>query len=259
MEEKNKNKGLIIALIIFIAISLGLGGYICFDKFINTKGNNANVKNPENENTNSQNTENNKKSENENNDAQNVEINLTSEQAFKLIESKRKSLKYDTWSTLNAKVLKKGDNNYYWITYTDANVDGYNSSLGVIFHYENGKWNFELPGFSGTTEDAMAKYNFVDVSSSEYFELNDDLAYVLIEGKRKELGYNTWSTASTKVLKKGDNNYYWVTYTEKNNDGYDAPLGVIFHYENGNWNFELPGFSGTTEDAMAKYNFVDVE
>ena len=176
-----------------------------------------------------------------------------------MIESKRKSLNYDTWSTVSAKVLMKGDNNYYWVTYTDANIDGYYSSqLGVIFHYENGEWKFEIPGFSGTTEDEIAKYNFVDINSSEYFELNDNLAFTLIEGKRRELGYNTWTTGSAKVIKKGDNNYYWVTYTEKNNNGYDSTLGVIFHYENGKWKFEIPGFSGTTEDEMTKYNFVDI-
>ena len=254
MEEKNNNNGLVIALIIFIVISLVLGGYICFDKFIKNKDNNTNITN-----SNNSNTENVTSTENENNDSQNVQANLTSEQAFNLIESKRKDLKYDTWSTLNAKVIKKGNNNYYWVTYTEANSDGYDSTLGVIFHYENGKWEFSIPGFSGTTEDDMAKYNFVDVNSPEYFELNNVLAYTLIEGKRRELGYNTWTTGSVKVIKKGDNNYYWVTYTEKNNDGYDSTLGVIFHYENGKWEFSIPGFSGTTEDDMAKYNFVDVE
>ena len=254
MEEKNNNNGLVIALIIFIVISLVLGGYICFDKFIKNKDNNTNITN-----SNNSNTENVTSTEKENNDSQSVQTNLTSEQAFKLIESKRKDLKYDTWSTLNAKVIKKGNNNYYWVTYTEANIDGYDSTLGVIFHYENDKWEFSIPGFSGTTEDDMAKYNFVDVNSPEYFELNNDLAYTLIEGKRRELGYNTWTTGSAKVIKKGDNNYYWVTYTEKNNDGYDSTLGVIFHYENGKWEFSIPGFSGTTEDAMAKYNFVDVE
>jgi hypothetical protein len=254
MEEKNRRKGLIVALIIFIVISLVLGGYICFDKFIKNKNSNTNIPN-----SNNANAENVTSFENENNDSEGAQVNLTSEQAFKLIESKRKSLKYDTWSTLDAKVIKKGDNNYYLVTYTEANIDGYYSTVGVIFHYENGQWEFSIPGFSGTTEDAMAKYNFVDVNGSEYFELNNDLAYTLIEGKRRELGYDTWSTLDAKVIKKGDNNYYLVTYTEANIDGYYSTVGVIFHYENGQWEFSIPGFSGTTEDAMAKYNFVDVE
>ena len=74
----------------------------------------------------------------------------------------------------------------------------------------------------------MAKYNFVDVNSPEYFELNNDLAYTLIEGKRRELGYNTWTTGSAKVIKKGDNNYYWVTYTEKNNDIHQKANVIIY-------------------------------
>ena len=155
MEEKSKNNGLIIALIIFIVISLALGGFIIYDKVLN-KNNNSHS----NEVIGNGNTSTNNKT----NEIQNTETNLTSEQAFKMIESKRKNLNYDTWSTLNAKVIKTGDNNYYWVTYTDANIDGYyDISLGVIFHYENGEWEFEIPGFSGTTEDAMSKYNFVDV------------------------------------------------------------------------------------------------
>ena len=244
MEEKNKNNGLIIALIVFIVISLILGGFIIYDKVLNKDNNNEVTENENSSTTNNDKTDN----------AQNSEINLTSEEAFKLIESKRKSLKYDTWSTLNAKVLYKGDNNYYWVTYTEANVDGYKSSLGVIFHYENGEWNFELPGFSAHGD--LSQYNFVEVNNSEYFELNDDLAFALIEGKRRSLGYNTWTTGSAKVIKKGDNNYYWITYIEKNNDGYESSLGVIVHYENGEWNFELPGFSAHGD--LSQYNFVDI-
>ena len=62
MEEKNNNKGLVIALIIFIVISLVLGGYICFDKFIKNKDNNTNITNSNNSNTeNVTSTENEKK------------------------------------------------------------------------------------------------------------------------------------------------------------------------------------------------------
>ena len=35
MEGKSKNTGLIIVLVIFIMISLGLGGFIVYDKLIN--------------------------------------------------------------------------------------------------------------------------------------------------------------------------------------------------------------------------------
>jgi hypothetical protein len=249
MEEKRNNKGLIIALIIFIVISLVLGGYIVYDKVLKTENNSQSNEVIEKENT---------STNNKTDNTQKTEINLTSEQAFKLIESKRKESNGDNWSTLKAKVLEKGDNNYYFVTYTQANLDGYDSPLGVIFHYEDGEWKFELPGMSGRTEELISKYNFIDVSSEEYFELNDDLAYILIEGKRRELGYNTWTTESAKVIKKGDDNYYWVTYTDRNNDGNKTTLGVIFHYENGKWEFELPGFSGTTEDEMSKYNFKDI-
>ena len=154
-EEKSKNQVLIIVLIVFIIISLVLGGFIVYDKILNKNNTSHSNDLLENENT---------PTNNKSNEIEKIEVNLTSEQAFKMIESKRKNLNYDTWSTLNAKVLKKGDNNYYWVTYTAANIDDYNSSLGVIFHYENGEWKFEIPGFSGTTEDKMSKYNFVDIN-----------------------------------------------------------------------------------------------
>ena len=35
MEEKKKGKGLVVALVLFILISLGLGGYIAYDKVLN--------------------------------------------------------------------------------------------------------------------------------------------------------------------------------------------------------------------------------
>lgn len=53
MEEKSKNTGLIAALVIFIIISLGLGGFIVYDKLINNDADCA--KNLENE-TNKKNT-----------------------------------------------------------------------------------------------------------------------------------------------------------------------------------------------------------
>ena len=138
-------------IVILSVLVIGLGSYIVFDKVINNKTQEQKNSAEQNE----------KNSSNQSN--QSAEITLTSEQAFKLIETKRKSLNYDTWSTLKAKVLKKGDNNYFYVTYTEANVDGGNSPLSVIFHYENGNWNFDLPGFSGTTEQLYKKYNFVDI------------------------------------------------------------------------------------------------
>ena len=41
MEEK-KNTGLVVALVIFILISLGLGGFICYDKLMNKESNSSN-------------------------------------------------------------------------------------------------------------------------------------------------------------------------------------------------------------------------
>lgn len=43
MEEKSKNTGLIVGLVIFIIISLGLGGFIVYDKLINNDSENTKI------------------------------------------------------------------------------------------------------------------------------------------------------------------------------------------------------------------------
>ena len=98
----------------------------------------------------------------------------------------------------------------------------------------------------------------IDVDSDNEIKLSDTEAQTLIESKRQELGYNTWTTGVAKVTKKGDDNYYWVVYEEKNNEGYTSELNVIFHYEDGDWVFSIPGFSGTTAETIEKYNFKDL-
>ncbi len=42
MEEKKSNRGLVIALVLFIVLSLGLGGYIVYNQFLNEPKDNSN-------------------------------------------------------------------------------------------------------------------------------------------------------------------------------------------------------------------------
>ena len=107
-------------------------------------------------------------------------------------------------------------------------------------------------------EIANKETTIIDVDSDDEIKLSDTEAQTLIESKRQELGYDTWTTGVAKVIKKGDDNYYWVVYEEKNNDGYTSELNVIFHYEDGSWVFSIPGFSGTTAETIEKYNFKDL-
>ena len=178
------------------------------------------------------------------------EVNLTSKEAYKLIQDKFISTT-NQGPTGAVKVISKGDNNTFYVTYTCYNIEGGVDILSVIMAYSNGNWNFELPGFSAHGD--LSKYNFVNVNEEEYFELNDYLAKVLIEGKRRQLSYNAWTTGDVKVKYVGDNNYYYVDYNEMLNDGGTNSLHLIMNYENGNWNFELPGFSASGD--LSKYNF----
>lgn len=107
-------------------------------------------------------------------------------------------------------------------------------------------------------EIANKETAIIDVDSDDEIKLSDTEAQTLIESKRQELGYDTWTTGVAKVTKKGDDNYYWVVYEEKNNDGYTSELNVIFHYEDGSWVFSVPGFSGTTAEIVEEYNFKDL-
>ena len=97
----------------------------------------------------------------------------------------------------------------------------------------------------------------IDVDSDNEIKLSDTEAQTLIESKRQELGYDTWTTGTAKVTKKGDNNYYWVVYEEKNNDGYVSDAFAIIHYENGSWILDSFGFTGVSE-GITKYNFKDL-
>ena len=96
------------------------------------------------------------------------EINLTDEQAFELIENKRKSLGIDTWVASEVRVLKRGkrgdDNNYFYVEYVEENVDGSRSPLKLFFHYVEGGWEFSVPGFSGMTQETSDWLDtFVDI------------------------------------------------------------------------------------------------
>ena len=94
MEEKKKGKGLVVALVLFILISLGLGGYIVYDKVLTKEE----VKTESNE----------KKSDKK------VEINKDSELVLKFDEDKvinHKDMDYKMYETLlSMQVSTEGEN-----------------------------------------------------------------------------------------------------------------------------------------------------
>lgn len=105
---------------------------------------------------------------------------------------------------------------------------------------------------------AEKETTIIDIDSDNEIKLSDTEAQTLIESKRQELGCDTWTTGVAKVTKKGDDNYYWVVYEANNNNGYTDETNVIFHYEDGGWVFDIPEFSGYTEETIEKYNFKDL-
>ena len=83
----------------------------------------------------------------------------TEEQIQQMIESTREANGYDTWTT--GEVTKIAVNETYtilYVNYVEKNTDNYETKLGLIMKYEDGKWTFDLPGFSGTAGDIMSEY-----------------------------------------------------------------------------------------------------
>ena len=90
-------------------------------------------------------------------------------------------------------------------------------------------------------------------------ELSEKRIYSMLENYRQKNKYTDWTIKDLKIQGHNANHtIYYVTYTEKNKDGNEAPgLIVIMKYKkNRTWSFELPGASGTNEDLFKKYNLI---
>lgn len=122
---------------------------------------------------------------------------------------------------------------------------------------QNSKNNTQSSGTSsdGSDDDSTTTGSDSDNTEVPTVKLTDARAKDLIEQKRESLGYNTWTTGMARLTMRGDNYYYLVAYTQVESDGTTTELSTIFHYENGEWVFDLPGSSGYTADYLEQYNF----
>ena len=176
---------------------------------------------------------------------------------------KNEKLSDANWYIGKVKLIAHGDNNTYWVSYEEKNLDGYTTSVGAIIEYKDGKWTTDLPGFSGTSDEEMSKYNFVNYNNENLeetgTEMNLELAYGILNKYKAENLPNDarWYITDVKMVAHGDNNTYWVSYEDYNLDGYKEGAGAIIEYKNGKWTTDLPGFSGTSDEEMSKYNFVN--
>ena len=82
-----------------------------------------------------------------------------------LIEAKRISLGYGTWTTKSAKFTEKGINDYYLVNYVEKNNTSGEQELSTIFHFNRNinKWEFSIPGSSGYLEGELDKYQFNEI------------------------------------------------------------------------------------------------
>ena len=186
--------------------------------------------------------------------------NMTSENAYKLIEDKRnQSDSKDSW-VVEYTSINATKEDAVLVGYTELNKDGYESELGLIMEYRDNKWTFDLPGSSGFAEDQLKDFNFIQ-KPEIYYAISNDIAKYLIEAKRIELGYGTWTTKTAEFVQKGINDYYLVSYVENNNTSGEQELSTIFHFnkETNKWEFTIPGASGYQEGELDKYQFKEIE
>ena len=187
---------------------------------------------------------------------------MTSEKAFKML--KKGIYDKDGIYLVGTEITQKGDNDSYLVIstcYMAQNVDGkidraYHGGGSSLFYYKDGKWYFTYPA-TGYADTPFKEYNLKEYKLASYTELTDKAAYEMIEEQRIKLNITNWTPEEVKVTKKGDNNTYLISYKEKNTD-YTSDLGLIMTYNNNQFVFSLPGFSGANEEDLKKYNFKDI-
>ena len=200
---------------------------------------------------------------NQNNTNENISTNKMSiELAYGILNKyKNENLSNANWYIGKVKLIAHGDNNTYRVSYEEKNLDGYTTLLGAIIEYKNGKWTTNLPGFSGTSEEEMNKYNFVNYNNEDTEEtrkeMSIELAYgILTRYKAEILQDARWYITDVDFIAHGDNDTYLVSYSDYNLDSYKEGAVTIIEYKNGKWTTDLPGSSGISEEKMSKYNFV---
>ena len=176
MEENKKSKktGIIISiiLIIILAVALGVSVYFVLNSNVEIESKQEEISKLNtviNTLTNqvedySKQLEKSKKEETKQQETKNEAVpEMTLELAYGILNKyKAEKLPDANWYISKVTLVAHGDNNTYWVAYEDYNLDGYEEKAGAIIEYKNGKWVTDLPGFSGTDEEMIKKYNFVN-------------------------------------------------------------------------------------------------
>lgn len=111
-------------------------------------------------NTVNSNTSNNIVSDNKNSETVN---DMSIELAYGILNKyKNENLSDANWYIGKVKLIAYGDDNTYWVSYDEENLDGYIATVEAIIKYKNGKWITDLPGFTDTSDEEIGKYNFVN-------------------------------------------------------------------------------------------------
>ena len=163
MKEKKKVSLSTILLVIILVVSI-IMGYLLYkshNEKINVKEDNEKLSNQ----VNNLETELNKLKETYESSSDELvsKYEMTEELACGILNKyKKENLPDANWYIEEVELIAHGDNNTYWVVYTDYNLDGYEESAGTIIEYKDGKWTTTLPGFTGVNADELDKqYNFV--------------------------------------------------------------------------------------------------
>ena len=268
MEDKKNYKTILLPILIIVIIVMAVYIYIAKaksdSKIKNLEANIVNMQNTINELQIKTNTSSNTSATVENQTNSESLNNMSTELAYGILNKyKNENLSDTNWYIGKTKLIAHGDNNTYWVSYEECNLDGYTETVGAIIEYKDGKWTTHLPGFSGISDETMSKYNFVNYTNENLDELNKtmniELAWgILTKYKAEKLPDDAkWYITDVKLIAHGDNNTYWVSYEECNLDSYTESVGAIIEYKDGKWATHLPGFSGISDETISKYNFVN--
>ena len=92
-------------------------------------------------------------------------------------------------------------------------------------------------------------------------EFTAEKALKLLDERNKEMKSKNadikWHVSNANLYaRNSDSSAYWVTYTESN-EGYATQVNVIFRKDaDGEWEFDLPGFSGWTSELEEEFSIM---
>ena len=176
-EKKTNQIGISTIFLIFAIIVIVIMGYFVYKFYTEKTFSNKEIERLNNqlnqlegqintikENINTSTNDTDSDNQKDNNNKVGTNDKMTLELAYGILNKyKNEELPDAKWFITNVKLIAHGNNNTYWVSYEDYNLDGnYTESAGTIIEYKNGEWTTELPGFSGISDEKISEYNFVN-------------------------------------------------------------------------------------------------